>query len=344
MQQYHSYEEILAVLRQTPKGAARAEILNVEANRKLVLNSGANVTLFCGQPAAGKSMEEKLQNVYVGLLERQNAKSGKPEGFGGLGGLSERTNKDEFFALSLPQQEELIGLKDDVVLDEFNCPVLTDDIDIIRKNNVMRETYEEMGNLGIYDFVPDADKLEVVDMPGVKDDNYILNVWNGGGQVWAVTPFCHILHTDEELLNRLSEQSLLNRHEANSEARRFHKMPLFEALPRWGGNLGGEKSEDGRDMTYDYRYPHEWLVSWRIASDCLEHDAQQMKALAAEIQSSVRHRLDFENALRRMGQTADWADNVLKLPSGTVAQMQEAAGQIRNLQQNRDKTNAVSGI
>ena len=201
-----------------------------------------------------------------------------------------------------------------------------------------------MGNLGIYDFVPDADKLELVEMPGVRDDNYILNVWNGGGQVWAVTPFCHILRTGEELLNRLAEQSRLNKHEADSEVRRFHKMPLFEALPRWGGSLGGEKSEDGRDMTYDYRYPHEWLVSWRIASDCLKHDAQSMKTLAADVQSSVHHRLDFENALQCMGQTTGWADGVLKLPSGTVARMQETAGQIWNLQQNRDKTNAVSGI
>lgn len=347
--QYHSYNEVIEALRQAPKGQARAEIIADENNRSLVLSSGANVTLFSGVLREGGSMRERFGNVYVGLLERLNARTGEREGVGGLGGLSERTDIGEFSRLDLEQRLELMPFKDDIALDEFNYPYITRDMDIIRKNNVLRETAEEMGNLGIYDFKPDAEKLRLVEMPGVKDDNYLVNIWNGGGNVWAITPFSHYMKADESLLDQLHQNSLKNTHEEHSEAKSYLKIPLFEALPRWGKHSGNKTSADSRDMAYDYRYPHEWLVSWKIASDMLNHNDSEMVRLMEEVQSSVAHRVSFQNAVMQMGQDLVWVAKVLGLQPGTVEKMENAAENIFLQKQNMlsaqlRNENAISGI
>ena len=60
---YRSRAELMEALRNTPKGEKRAEILSAEENRRLIYNSGANVTLYAGQIQDGKNFQEKLGNI-----------------------------------------------------------------------------------------------------------------------------------------------------------------------------------------------------------------------------------------------------------------------------------------
>ena len=319
---YRSRAELMEALRNTPKGEKRAEILSAEENRRLIYNSGANVTLYAGQIQDGKNFQEKLGNIYLGLIERKNAKTGRREGIGALGGLSERISDEEFNQLDVAQQAELIGLKDDVIKGEDNLPYHTSDINIISRNTVKRESFEELGNLGIYDNPIDVAAMKPLDMSAVRDDNYAINIWNGFGQVWAVTPYCYRLEVSDNLLSKLHSQSLENLQEPNSEAQSYLKMPLFEALPRFGKQDGAVLSEDGRDMEYDYRYPHEWLVSWKIAADVLHNDPKSMLNLATEVQTSANHQISFSKAAKAMGQTLDFVAQALELPPETVRQME----------------------
>lgn len=326
---YQNYEQILDALRQAPKGAAREDIINNPHNRALVANSGANVTLYSGDAISGKRIVDRLGGIYVGLLERLNANSGEPEGLGALGGLSERTSPQEFATLDISAQKALIGLKDDLIL-QGDEPVLITDLKQISKNTAKRETFEELGNLGIYDFQLNIDQLELVEMPGIKDDNYLVNIWNGGGNVWVITPFSHKLRVNEDLLDRLHQQSLDHNHEQNPEALGYLKMPLVDALPRFGKQGGQHQSPDGRDMQYDYRYPHEWLVGWRIASDLLDHNDLDMVRLTAELQKATPHRISFERAANAMGKDLDSLSYILNLKLDTVFQMEQVASNIYN--------------
>ena len=319
---YRSRAELMEALRNTPKGEKRAEILSAEENRRLIYNSGANVTLYAGQIQDGKNFQEKLGNIYLGLIERKNAKTGRREGIGALGGLSERISDEEFNQLDVAQQAELIGLKDDVIKGEDNLPYHTTDINIISRNTVKRESFEELGNLGIYDNPIDVAAMKPLDMSAVRDDNYAINIWNGFGQVWAVTPYCYRLEVSDNLLSKLHSQSLENQQEQNSEAQSYLKMPLFEALPRFGKQDGAVLSEDGRDMEYDYRYPHEWLVSWKIAADVLHNDPKSILNLATEVQTSANHQISFSKAAKAMGQNLDFVAQALELPPETVRQME----------------------
>lgn len=322
MTRYATTQQLLEALRQAPKGKSRAEILSPEENRRLIYNSGANVTLYCGKLQNGKTFREKLSGIYLGLLERQNAKSGIREGIGALGGLSERIDEAAFNRLSLDEQESLIGLKDDVIRSKDNLPQHIGDIGRISRNTVKRESFEELGNLGIYDFPIDVDKMKPLDMSEVRDDNYAINIWNGYGQVWAVTPYCYRLEVPESMLDRLHEASLCQKHEKNSEARSYLKMTLFDALPRYGKRSGEVLSADGRDMTYDYRYPHEWLVSWKIAAEALNGEPKDLLLLAAEVQKTSEHQVSFAAAAKDMGQDLDFVAKALELPADTVRKME----------------------
>lgn len=324
MIQYKSYEEILDVLRHTPKGKERADIIANKHNRSLVLNSGANVTLFAGERKDGLTIKEQLRDVHIGLIERLNARTGSPEGIGAVGGLSERISEKEFSALNLEQQTALVGLKDDVVLDGDNFPAHTQDINVIRKNTVAREMFEEFGNLGIYDFKINPDKLHLVEMPDVKDDNYLINLWNGGGNAWAITPYCHTLEVSAETLDELQRRSLENSHEANSEAKSYKKIPLFEALSRWGKPLDADKDD------YNYRYPHEWMAAWSLASDMLGHDRVSMMKLMAEVQKSSSHLVSIKNAVKKMGHDLTWTADVLKVSADTAHMMDAVANNLYN--------------
>ena len=62
-------------------------------------------------------------------------------------------------------------------------------------------------------------------MSKVKDDNFAINLWNGKGDVWCITPYCHTLKTSEETLDMLSKRSQdIHTHEQNSEAAVYKKI------------------------------------------------------------------------------------------------------------------------
>jgi len=322
MTQYTTRSQLLEALRQAPKGRARAEILQLKQNRDLIFNSGANVTLIAGKLTEGKSYKEKFSNIHLGLIARLNGKTGIPDGIGATGGLSERIDKEEFDKLNLAQQEILIGIKDDVIRGEDNLPTHIVDNDKICRNTVRRECFEELGNLGIYDYIPDTNAMQLTDMREVRDDNYAINIWNGNGQVWAVTPYCYRLNVDESTLDRLQTAAQNNLHEEHSEAKAYLKMPLFEALSHYGKLGGMYQTSDGRDMEYDFRYPHEWLNIWKIAADVLQSNPADMQKLATEVQESVMHRLSFAKAAKEMGQDLNFVAKVLNVSSQTIRRME----------------------
>ena len=314
-------EVALKVIARTPKGAARATLLQSEALRSLVLNSGANVTIYGGELKEGKTCKEMLSDIYVGLIKRKN-KHGKPDGVGALGGMAERTNPTQFMQMKPEQRSALIGQKDDVIL-AGNTPFLIDRMDIIRQNNVAREMREELADLGIANEQIDLQKLELVEMPNVKDDNYMINIWDGQGECYAVTPYCHLYKDSTGLVDRLSA----NAHEkAGGEARGYAKVPLFDALGAYGCPATKDCAlEDGRNAETDYRYPHEHLAVWALAAKYLEYNPEKMVALAQEVQASNRHQISFERLAKATGQTMEDVAKALKILPTTLQKMEQAA-------------------
>lgn len=316
-------KDIINKLRSAKKGSEREQILSIGKNRELLNSSGANVTLYSGEVTPQKSPLKELDNIYIGVIQRLNARTSAPDGIGALGGLSERTNEEYFANLSAEEKLALFGQKDDVILKD-NKPVLTDDINIIRRNNVLRETREELGNLGIYDFEINPDNITLIDMPNVKDDNYAINIWNGEGDVWCITPYCHVMKTSEQTLDTLSKRSEdIHLHEQHSEAARFKKIKLTQALRSFGNMSGSHKLEDGRNANSDYRYPHEWLTTWALAAKLLNHDEGKIVQLYKEIQAQTGWKISFKRAAEKMGKDLSFIANTLKISVKAVETMEQ---------------------
>lgn len=301
--------DILQKIAALPKGEKRAQLLKDEEIRKAVLNSGANVTLYSGRVKTAPTAKEALSDVYVGLIQRKN-KTGGLDGLGALGGMAERTSAANFTAISELERVKLIGQKDDVILVGMH-PTLTDDIDIIRKNNVLREMREELQDLGITDITINPEQLELIPMPKVKDDNYMINIWDGKGACYAVTPYCHIYEDKigliDEIVQRVDEQQ-------GGEAVTYKKVPLFEALGAYG-HVGDESCclEDGRSADKDYRYPHEYLAAWGLAAKLMRYRPERIIALAAEVQQHNEHHISFAKLAKATGQRLNDVAQVLHL-------------------------------
>lgn len=324
MSQFENAAELMTALRSAPKGSARSALIKDMPNRRLIANSGANVTLYSGQLQSGSTWQQKLSGVYVGLIERLNSPSGDCEGVGALGGLSERISSDEFATLSPDQQAKLIGCKDDVINNHEGQPIHISDLNRISRNTVQREVAEELGNLGIYDFELAKERMKLVDMPDLQDDNFLINSWNGQGSVWIVSPYCYMLEVPETCLDHLQQRSLeVDRHEQNSEAQKYSKLPLFEALGRW------HKPHEGcQSNSRNYHYPHEWLACWAIAADKLDHNDINMLRLAAEVQNSLNYPLSFDTAAKMMNKDLDYFSEVLGFKKDTAMQMEQVASNL----------------
>ena len=322
---YKTVAELRTALKTAREGEERASILYEGENRKLIESSGANVTLYAGDVKTGKTLKEELEDVSVLLIERLNAKTGVRDGVGALGGLSERTTLLEFTKLSKDERRALIGHKDDVVEIDGE-PVLTTDMDVIRVNNVKRETREELGNLGVFSADIDFEKMQLVEMNGVTDDNYLINIWNGEGDVWAINPYCHILKVENSAMANLVNAR--KQKEEHSEVNNLRKMPLFEALKHYGEYGGAVQTNDGRNAENDYRYAHEWLAVWAIASELLGHDDQKMIDLAREVQIETPWKIDFKRAAEKMGRDICFVAEVLQIKPETITQMQKNQMQI----------------
>ena len=312
-------DEVLRKIGSLSKGEERAKLLEDENVRNIVLSSGANVTLYSGQLREGCSFEERFSDVHIGLIQRKN-RLGKKDGLGALGGLAERTTPLEFARIPKRERIKLLGQKDDVISNGENV-VLTGNMEIIRKNNVMREMREELSDLGIDDISINPEKMELIPMPKVKDDNYMINIWDGNGECYAISPFCHIYEDTDNLMGRIVEKSS---EQAGGEVVSYQKVNLFEALSAFG-NKGTEEAslEDGRNATKDYRYPHEYLVSWALASKMLNHNPEDMISLAQEVQQKSDHPVSFYRVAKATGQTMDDVAEILGVDKATLMKMDE---------------------
>ena len=307
-------EEILKKIALTPKGELRERILKDENIRNCVLSSGANVTIYTGKKKQNaENVIDEISDIYIGLILRKN-KKGNLDGLGALGGLAERTNENDFLGLSNDEKLKLLGLKDDVILCD-NEVVLTNDIDIIRKNNVLREMSEELYDLGIEDIKIDREKLELIELFNVKDDNFITNIWDGKGECFAITPYCHIYKDDEGIIDKICSRAIAKN---KGEVNEYKKIPLFEALSCFGNYVNkGDMLEDGRDAKNDYRYPHEYLAVWGLARRILRSDEKFME-LALCVQENSKHQISFKNLAKHTKQSIDDIAKSLGIDTATL--------------------------
>lgn len=310
--------ELLEQIAQTPKGAERKAMLNNPQIRNALLSSGANVTIYSGEIIDNTpTIKQSLENIYIGLIQRKN-KKGNFDGLGALGGLAERTSLNYFNSLSQDEQRLLVGIKDDIILED-NIPTITTDINIIRQNNVLREMHEELQDIGISDITINPNDMELIPMPNVKDDNYIINIWDGTGECYAITPYCHTLKDTTGIIDSITEKS---QEQANGEVADYKKIKLFDALQAYG-NIGKEhKLENGRDAKKDYRYPHEYLVTWALASKLLDGDENKMIQLAKEVQAHSTHLISFEKLAKDTQQNMEDIAQTLGISEQTLTSME----------------------
>ena len=326
-------EDALTKIAKTPKGNERTKLLMDDNFRALVLSSGANVTIYEGELKDASSIKDAISDIYIGLIQRKN-KKGNFDGLGALGGLAERTSLEEFNKLSSSERRLLIGKKDDIILID-NVPSLTFDMDIIRKNNVMREMSEELADIGINDITINPSNMELVYMPKVKDDNYMINIWDGRGECFAITPYCHLYKDDSGLIDTIIKRANEQEH---GEVAEYKKVSLFEALKAYG-NIGSKHTlEDGRDAIKDYRYPHEYLASWALASKLLDNDEEKLVKLANEVQISSSHLISFERIAKDTKQSLFDVAKILNISLETLEKMET------NCKKNYNRKLIVSNI
>ena len=96
-------------------------------------------------------MKKRLQNVYVGVLMRRNPKNGKADGWGALGGYGRNDQRSRVLkrrraaAAHAGNRARRCGSgKRQAGFDSRSAKIAA--------ASIRRETREELGNLGIYDF------------------------------------------------------------------------------------------------------------------------------------------------------------------------------------------------
>ena len=324
MKQFFTRKSALELIAKTPKGDARADLLRDENIRSAVLSSGANVTIYSGDVVSGaNNVGDKLAGVSVGLVLRKN-RQGKLDGLGALGGLAERTDLSEFESMSDSEKRKLISVKDDVI-EIDGAPVLITDIDIICRKNVLREFREELADLSIDDIVINVDDLELVPMPHVKDDNFIINIWNGVGNCFAVTPYCHIYKDKTGVIDKIC----LRATEKNGgEASGYKKIGLVDALCAYGNVATSDiRLEDGRDALRDFRYPHEYLTCWALASKLLNSPIEFLE-LASLVQQKSDHLVSFQKIALATSQTVENVAQILHVKPEVLKRADEQMAKI----------------
>ena len=181
---------------------------------------------------------------------------------------------------------------------------------------------EELADLGLQGVTINPERMKLIPMPKVKDDNYLINIWDGKGECFAVTPYCHTYKDEENLIMRLSVAA--QEHEGG-EATSYKRVPLFEALAAYGHPAEeGAALEDGRSALKDYRYPHEYLTAWALASELLEYSPEKMTVLADEVQKASEHQISFARLAKATGQSMNDLAEILHLNPGTLSKMEQA--------------------
>lgn len=327
---FHTTQEVLNALAKFPAGAVeRVEILDNPDNRQKVLSTGTSMVLYAGEIQNAITPCDKLDNVYIGLIERLTAKTGERDGLGNLGGLSERISEDDFSVLSYEEKAKLIGIKDDVIRNKNNQIVLTKSMSVISRNNVIREAGEELGNIGVSLNVLSFDSMVPVPLDGIKDDNYILNRWDGKGISYAISPCCYLVRTHESVLNKIVHVSAENYRQSETEVAHFRKIKLTDALTCYGKpNMDANNKNEKRDMNSDYRYPHEWLSAWYLASVKLNHQEEDLKKLAVQLQQKTPYLIDFEQACQEMKISFTQMASVLGISKENMVELVKTAKEV----------------
>ena len=319
-------KNVLSLLSKLPKGHWRAYLLKNSKIRNSVLSSGANVTIYTGQVKENAdNVSQCLQDIHIGLIQRKN-KHGNFDGLGALGGLAERTDSEHFLKLSQKERLELSKIKDDVIIVDGNAQ-LTNDIDIIRKNNVLREMKEELSDLGIDNKYINSENLELISMPKVKDDNYIINIWDGKGECYAINPYCHVYYDNVGTIDEIIQNS---KEQAGGEVAEYKKIPILKALQAYGTPAKTHKLEDGRNAVEDYRYPHEYLACWALASKLLNHDDKKMVELSMTVQKAAKHKISLSQIAKATSQSMEDVAQVLNINPTTLNKMEKSMQQIYN--------------
>jgi hypothetical protein len=181
---------------------------------------------------------------------------------------------------------------------------------------------EELFDIGITDIVIDKEKMELIEMPNVKDDNYMTNIWDGKGECFAISPYCHIYKDDAGLIDEIVKRS---QEKEAGEVVEYKKVNLFDALKAYGHIGKGDKAlENGRNAEKDYRYPHEYLAAWALASKLLEGDSKKMVNLAVDVQNSCSHRISFGRLAKDTKQNMDDIAKILGVSEETLFKMEKA--------------------
>lgn len=243
---------LLKKIAEAQKGGERRAVIE-NNDTSSITKIGSNVTLFTTSFEEGASFEEKLEKTYLLLINRRNH-DGSFDGYGALGGLSESISQEEFSALSLNERKKLLGKIDNVTIKDGK-PELTDNQSVISLKNVQRELSEELADIKITDFQVDWDKIKKTPIEP-KDTDFLLNRWDGNGEVFIVTPQCYIMPVEEEQIDELIAKSKDSAIEDNSEVLGLSKVSLKEALKAFGTDK-------------NYRYAHEYLVSLFVAAEVL---------------------------------------------------------------------------
>ena len=120
----------------------------------------------------------------------------------------------------------------------------------------------------------------------------------------------------------------IKRRQEHSEATEFRVVPLWTALKSYGNHSGKNRLEDGRNAQTDYRYPHEWLAAWYIASAALNHDDNAVLSLMNELQQETAWKISLDNAAQKMGKDLNFIADVLQLKPETVQKMEQTSLQV----------------
>jgi hypothetical protein len=317
------------------------------------------------------------------------------DGRGTFGGLSERSRASENLAakIAMPLQKllektvdefidevvrpklmALVKQRDDLTVDGQGRVIPVSSRDEIGRTTVAREMMEEAVDELDIDIMRLARELGIirqsvrtifnesslapVPLQSVRDDNFVINMWNGdlANPAYAVTPLGYLRSIAKETFGEIAAQGK-NKLAANGATFRTSRgelkglemlgiedVPLFEALKQWGHRDANGK----RDLARDYRYPHEWLSVWYDAQQMLapsaapEEKAAVMIGLAGEAQASViaeaqstgvtPHNIDLAGALAQMNggsirqpEDLNKFDADLGLPAGTLIGMHRVA-------------------
>ena len=122
--------------------------------------------------------------------------------------------------------------------------------------------------------------------------------------------------------------------QVGGEASEYRKVLLTDALGAYGNFNGKHRMEDGRNAVKDYRYPHEYLTAWVLASKLLGGNDEKMIQLAMAVQKKCNHIISFDKIAEATSQTMKDVADVLNVEENTLKKMEECVGYVYKSKKN----------